>query len=791
MIVSYNVLSKYVDLGNTNPFELAEILTNAGLEVERVTSFAQGSDLVIGYVKDAYPHPNSDHLSVCIVDVNSEILQIVCGAKNVGKDMYVIVAKNGCEMEHAKVPVIKKVELAGIESNGMIVSLRELGIEDKVQSEEQLQGIEVLEGKYELGAEALSTIGFDDYILDISLTPDRSDAYSIYALAIEVAGLLNTKLFEPKMKLSNNKKGKYNIKIESEDCFSYSLYSFNDLEAKESSYENKTNLMALGFKPRFNIVDAGNIAMVISGNPIHTFDADKLTSSEFVIKKGIEMEDFLALDNKKYTITKDDLLIVNGDEIVAIAGVIGSKSSAIDENTKNVVVEAAVFSHVSVRKTQRRLNLYSEASTRFSKIINPYTTEFPIVLLEELLNKECDSINTLNVMEYQSEGIEVSHKKIERILGIKIDLGVCIDILKRLSFKVENNKDSLIAYPHSYRQDVRIDVDLIEEIIRVYGYDNLVSSLPLQEIIYNQLNPLQILIRNSKQILVGLGLQEIITYQLNSQEKLDDFSVVKEYKELVNPMSDDRRYYRNQLMSSMVDTIKFNQTYQHLNTALFEIGHGYLDGVEQSFLSIGLSGIFENTAWLNHRKEADFYLLKGIIFNWLETLGFQYGRVVIKNVEKDHSFMHPNKSAYVEISGKRIGIFGEVHPKLIKKLKLKNTYLAHFNLSELSENVGRVNKYEKLNLLPIVSRDLSLVVPKSVNAADIIKVVKMQNGKLVKDVEIFDVYYGSELLENHYSLAITIKISDDKKTLDEASINEVMNNIISNLNKKLNVTLRT
>lgn len=791
MIVSYNVLNKYVDLSGTTPFELADILTNAGLEVEQIRPFAQGTNLVVGYVKDAYPHPNSDHLKVCQVDINSEVLQIVCGAPNVDKGMQVIVAKPGSEMDNAKVPVIKRVDIAGVESNGMIVSLTELGVEDKVQTQDQLDGIEVLENKYELGADALKAIGFDDYILDISLTPDRSDCYSIYALAIEVAGLLNSKLFETKMHITNTKSGKYNIKIESEDCLSYCLYEFNDIHAQPSLYENKTNLMALGFKPRFNIVDAGNIAMVISGNPIHTFDADKLPSTDFVIKKGIEMDDFLALDNKTYKITKDDLLITCGNEVVAIAGVIGSKSSAIDENTKNVVVETAVFSHITVRKTQRRLNLFSEASTRFAKITNPYSIEFPIVIVEELLNKECDYINTLNIMKYEAVGINVPHNKIEKVLGIQIDLDKCINILERLSFKVEKSEDGLIAFPPSYRQDVRIDVDIIEEIIRVHGYDNLISSLPLQEIIHRPLNSLQILVRNSKKILVGLGLQEIITYQLNSKEKLDDFSNEKEYKELINPMSEERKYYRNQLLTSMVDTIKFNQTYQHLDTSLFEVGHVFLNNEEQTFLSIGLSGVFEKTPWLKQEKVADFYLLKGIVYKWLEKLGFQQGRVSIKNIKKDHPFFHPNKSAYLEVSGKIVGIFGEVHPKLVKKLKLKNTYLAHFNLTDLDKHVGRINKYEKLNFMPSVTRDLSLLVPNNVNAFDIVKNAKMQTGKLVKDVEIFDVYRGEGLLDNHYSLAISIKISDDKKTLDESTINEVINNIISNLNKKLNVTLRT
>ncbi|MDL2212072.1 phenylalanine--tRNA ligase subunit beta [Erysipelotrichaceae bacterium OttesenSCG-928-M19] len=790
MIVSYKTLGKYVDLSTTSPYELADLLTNAGLEVEQVKPFAQGSDLVIGYVVDAYKHPNSDKLTVCIVDVKDETLQICCGAANVGKDMYVIVAKPGCEMDYAKVPVIKKVELAGVESNGMICSLLELGIPEKFQTQEQINGIEVLDKEYPIGAEALSTLGFDDYILDIALTPNRSDIYSIYALAIEVAALLKQQVKEIPMKVENAKEGSYRIKIESDDCQAYCLYEFNNINSQESTNEIKNELMALGFKPRFNIVDIGNIGMVISGNPVHTFDADKLKSKEFVIKKGLEIPDFLALDDKVYQITKDDLLITNGGEVVAIAGVIGSKSSCIDENTKNVVVETADFSHVSIRNTARRLDLFSEASTRFSKITNPYTLEFPVRLFMDELNLECQGANIVGLKQYQAQAIELTHSKIEKVLGIKIPLDSCVEILESLSFKVEENSNTITVYPPSYRKDVELDVDVIEEIIRVYGYDNIEATLPLQEIIYHKLTPLQEMVRESKDILVGLGLQEIVTYQLNSKENLDLFSDDDNYKELLNPISEDRKYFRNQLLSNMINTIQYNNSYQHPNLALFEISDVYLADREDTHLAFGLTGLFEDNTWLQQIKKADFYLLKGIIFNWLERLGFSYGRVLIKPVEDDHKYLHPTRAAYLTINNKVFGVFGQVHPALAQQLKLKETYLGSIDLTQLANNVGRINKFEGLSLYPSVSRDLSLVIPNDVDASQITRLAKTGNNKLVKDVKIFDVYYGNNIEENHYSMSISLTICDDKKTLDDNTINEVVTNIINVFEKKLKVKLR-
>ncbi|MDR1782246.1 MAG: phenylalanine--tRNA ligase subunit beta [Bacilli bacterium] len=790
MNVSYKLLNKYVELNNIDPYELGDILTNAGLEVESVRPLAQGSDLVIGYVEESYPHPNSDHLTVCITNVKSETLQICCGAPNVGQGQYVIVAKPGCKLDYAKVPVIKKVMLGGVESNGMICSLTEIGIPTKYQTKEQMDGIEVLEGDFQIGDEALTTLGYDDYILDLSLTPNRSDIYSIYALAIEVAGLLNTKLKDVNMSVVNDNKSKYKVNIEHKDCLSYGLFEFNDLVSQDSSFKTKNILFALGFKPRFNIVDDGNLAMVISGNPVHTFDADKLKSDTFSIRKGIEKDDFIALDDNKYHIMKDDLVIMNGDEIVAIAGVIGSKSSCIDENTKNIVVESAVFSHVSIRNTARRLDLFSEASTRYSKIVNKYTTEFPIALLEEYLGKKHDGSIEVNYENYQPLAVKVSHQKIEKVLGMKIAFEECVDILKRLSFKVEVLDNELIAYPPSYRKDIELDVDLIEEIIRVHGYNDLPSTLPLQEIIYNPLTDMQLLIKNTKNILSNSGLNEIITYQLSNKDKLDYFSTNKVYKELINPLNNERMLYRDNLLANMLETIDFNKSYQIKDQCLFEISNVFIDNEEKTYLSIGLMGNYINGNWHNQVLTSDFYVLKSIIFDYLAKLGFYYGRLLIEEVEIDHSFIHPTKSAYICMNKQRIGIFGAIHPRIASDYKLKNVYVAQIDLSYLAKQKGRVNKYEGISLIPNIYRDLSLVVPNDIKANTILKTVKQSNSKLINEINIFDIYHGNELEEDTYSMAISVEIGDGKKTLNEDEINDVVNNILKDLNKKLNITLR-
>ncbi|WP_423364575.1 phenylalanine--tRNA ligase subunit beta [Mycoplasma sp. P36-A1] len=789
MLVSYNNLKKYVDLSEVSPYELGDLLTNAGLEVEGIRPLAQGSDLKIGYVIESKKHPESDKLSINIVDVKNEQLQIVCGASNVKANQKVIVAMPGCKLDYAKVPVIQKVVLAGVESNGMICSLSELGIAEKFQTQEQIEGIEVLDDKYNVGDEALKALGYDDYILDISLTPNRSDIYSIYALAIEVAGLTKQKVKPVYMNAKCDKDSGYKIEIADEACKSYGLFAFNNVETRDSSQETKIELMALGFKPRFNLVDQGNIAMVTSGNPVHVFDADKLNSKNFKITKGIEKEDFIGLDNHQYKIEKDDLLIINGDEIVAIAGVIGSLSSAIDESSKNIVVESADFDHVSIRNTSRRLDLFSEASIRFSKLINPYTLEFPVAFMKNELDLSCAGATKVNFQEYNPTEIKVTLKRIKSVLGIEISLEESIEILEDLSFDVRREADTIYTIAPSYRKDVTIDLDIIEEIIRVYGYDNIVETLPLQQIDYKPISKIQSISYDVKEILVGLGLNEIISYQLSSKAKLDVFSDKKKYIELSNPLSEDRKYFRDQLLTSMVETLAFNKSYQENNLNLFEVSNVFLDDKEQKMLSIGLLGTFEATPWQRLNIKSDFYVIKGLVFDVMERLGFTYGRYLIKEVEKDHPYMHPTRSAYIMLNNKIIGVFGAIHPKIQIEYKLKDAYVASLNLTTLSENVGKTNKYEKVSLLPSVTRDLSLVIDNKIKANEITKVIK-QGNKLIKNVTIFDIYKGEDLPENSYSMAVSLKIEDDKKTLDELQINQTMNNVIENLQKKLNITLR-
>lgn len=790
MLVSYNNLKKYVDLSNVSPFELADLLTNAGLEVEAVTPLAQGSDLKIGYVEESTKHPESDKLSVNIVNVGGpEKLQIVCGAPNVGANQKVIVAMPGCKLDHAKVPVIKKVTLAGVESNGMICSLSELGIEHKYQTQEQIDGIEVLDDKYQVGDEALTALGYDDYVLDISLTPNRSDIYSIYALAIEVAGLLKQKVNPVYMHVNCDQDSGYEINIEDKACSAYGLFVFNDIKTAQSSPEEKIELMALGFKPRFNIVDQANIAMVTSGNPIHIFDADKLDSKVFRIKKGIEKADFVALDGNTYEIKADDLCIVNGDRVVAIAGVIGSLDSAVDENTSNIVVESAAFDHVSVRNTSRRLDIFSEAAIRYSKIVNPYTLEFPVALIKGFLDIPCSGATKIDYPTYEPVEIKVTHERIEKVLGIEISLDQSVEILEDLSFDVRRDGDTIYVLAPSYRKDVTIDLDIIEEIIRVYGYDNIVETLPLQEINYVPTTPIQDVVKATNEILVGQGLNEIVTYQLNGKEKLDVFSDNKEYLELFNPLSEDRKYFRDQLLSNMVETIAFNKSYQENDLRLFEISNVFLEGKEQRLLAIGLMGMFESTLWKRQMVVSDFYVLKGIIFDLMERLGYTYGRYLIKEVEADHPYMHPTKSAYITLNNKILGVFGAIHPKIAKEMKLKEVYVAQMNLSMLSENVGKTNKYDKISLFPGVNRDLSLVVPNNVKVNEITKVIK-QGNKLIKNINIFDLYKGDDLPENTYSIAVSLKIEDDKKTLEEKDITSTMEAVINKLERQLNVTLR-
>lgn len=792
MLLSYNLLNKYVNLKKTDPQDLAQRLTNAGLEVESVRDLAQGSDLVIGKVIEAKPHPDSKKLTVCQVDIKGETLQIVCGAPNVGADQKVIVAKPGCKLEYAKVPVIKEVELAGIKSSGMICSLSELGVPSKYLSAEQLSGIEVLDDEYQVGDEALSALKLDDHIIDIALTPNRSDIYSIYALAIEVAALLNTKVKKAPMNLEKTGKSAYQINIQDEACKAYGLFTIDNIKIEETPTELQNQLLASGYSSKNNIVDYANLAMLVSGNPIHVFDADKLNSMEFSITKGKTMKDFVGLDNNTYEITEDDLVIMNGDDIVAIAGVIGSQASAVDTNTQNIVIESAWFDHVSVRNTARRLDLYTEASIRFSKLINPYTLEFPIALLSKWLKQPIKTSIEVNYPKYQPTKIPVTQERLNSLLGIDIDLKKAQRILERLMFTVSSKAKGLDVKPPSYRQDVQLDVDVIEEIIRMYGYDNIPAKMPVQRITYEKLADLKVLQNNTRKLLQAMQLNEVISYQLSSAKLLDEFSDEKKYLKLANPLSEDRAVYRDQLLSSMVETLKYNKSYQNNDLALFEISNvADYKAQERSYLSLGLMGQYQSNPWLNADLKSDFYLIKGIIFNLMEQLGYPYGRYIIKEVESNHPYFHPTRAAYLMMGKETLGIFGELHPRLAQKHKLKNIYLGTFDLTTLSQNVPQSNKYQAVNHLPKVTRDLSMIVDDKVKAQDIIRVIKTGNNKLIKEVSIFDVYQGEKVGEGKYSISVKIVLQDAKETLTEEVVNTTIDKIVDNIATKLDATLRT
>lgn len=788
MLVSYNLLNKYIDLTGVSPHELADLLTNAGLEVEEVKPFAQGTNLVIGEITKIEKHPDSKKLNICHVNNGKETLQIVCGAANVEENRKIILAQIGSELDNAKVNKIKEVKIGGYDSQGMICSLSELGVSEKYQTPEEIEGIYLIDQDVEVGVEALSALSFDDYIIDIGLTPNRSDIYSIYALALEVSALINRPVNQVNQDVTCKEKSKFHINIEDDACSSYCLFEFNNLSNTKSSHELRLELMALGIKPHSKIVDSANLGMVVSGNPIHTFDKTKLKSDTFTIKKGVKQAEFLALDDNVYEILEDDLVIINGEDIVAIAGVIGSKDSAIDDNTTDVVIESAVFKHVSVRETARRLDLFSEASIRFSKIVNPYTLKFPIAIFQELMNAQCSGATCLDLLEYQPLKVSVTHQKITSVLGMEIDLKECVTILENLSFKVDLKGETINAYPPSYRKDVERDVDLIEEIIRIYGYDNIPAKLPLQEIKYQPLTAMQQARQEIRSILVNGGFNEIITYQLNSEDALNHFSEAKEYLNLSNPLSKERAFFRDQLITNMIATMKYNKSYQHQNLALFEISEVFLDNKEQTLLCLGMSGIFSENLWQQKITKADFYLMKGIIFNLLNKLGYHYGRYLIEPVEDNHPYLHPTKSAYIKMNKKIVGIIGEVHPIIMKTLKIKDSYIAQINLSDLISNRPKSNKYTKLNLLPSVKRDLSLVIPNNVNSGDLVRLIKTGN-KLVKDVKIFDLYHDDKL-EDAYSLALSLTIKDEKDTLVDDQVNQLIDSILKDLNNKLGIKLK-
>lgn len=796
MIVSYNWLKELIKL-NIPAEKLAEEMSLYSIEIEAFSKIVNATNLVVGYVKEKKPHENSDHLNVCQVNFGDYDLQIVCGAPNVDVGQYVIVALPGAVLPGG---TIKKSTIRGVESNGMICSLQELGLDSKYVPEKYAHGIYVLGEDAVPGTSALAYLCLDDYAIELGLTPNRMDLLSMLGVAKDVKamyGLEELPLTYELHEVGQNTIDEVSVQLETRNCYSYYARVVKDVTIKESPNFIKARLIASGIRPINNVVDITNYILMLFGQPLHAFDQDQLGNT-IVVRRANEGEKTITLDNNERILNHSDIVITDGVKPVCIAGVMGCSNTEVTNATKNIVLESAVFRPLSIRRTSARLGLRSEASVRYERGVD--------------LNQSLDAVNyACYLLEKYADGkvlkgyvhkgtthiddkeITLTEKFVENYLGITIPLTKIDEICRLLSFKTEIIGKEIKVYVPNRRLDITIKPDLVEEIARIYGYDKLQETIPSMDV-SGGLKPIQKARRIVRHFLSDLGFNECITYSLISPKRIHEFRIKQEQENhtivLSHPMSEEHSVLRRSLLPSLIDVVKYNEARKLYNNAFFEISRKYDAKGEETYEENLLSGIIDGkkprTIWNGIQEEVDFFYVKGILDGLFRKL-----RVEIKYVPLDEEVkeLHPKRTAKLFYNKQEIGFVGELHPKYAKDNDLQECYVFELDLDALTQTEPEGIHFKHISKVPSVERDLALVMDIHQNVGEIVEAIQ-KSDKLISKVSVFDVYIGDKLEANKKSVAIRITLESDE-TLTDDVISSKIKRILKSLEYRFQIKLRS
>lgn len=790
MKVSKNWLGEYLDLSSYSDEKLFEEISFHVCEIESYKKMVEATNLTIGKVLECVAHPDSDHLHVCQVEIKpGEVSQIVCGAPNVEAGKKVIVALPGAVLPgNFK---IKPSKIRGVESNGMLCSLQELGIEEKYVDEEFKNGIYLFDDDAEVGTDPLKYLGFDDTVIDLELTSNRSDLLSIEGVAFDIGATLNQKVYPilPEFEVSD-KKNPVSVKVDTDKCYKYSARYLADVKILPSPQWMKARLIASGIRPINNVVDITNFVLMEMGQPLHSFDADKLGNT-IVVRQAYDKEKIVTLDEQERELNQDDIVITDGKEAVCVAGVMGGLSTEVTNETKNIVLEAAYFDPLSIRRTSTKIGLKSESSTRFERKVDYDRVEraldYACQLMQELAGATVyDGVASDVKKVIEPKYVTITTAKINSVLGTDLTTEYVNEVFERLAYDFKYENEAFTIKLPSRRMDLEPSVqDIIEDVARIYGYGNIPTTIAKTRD-KGALSYPQKRTRLIRQILAFMGLNEVVSYSLISNEELGYYlEEVKEPVKVLMPMTEDRAVLRESVLNGLVDAIKYNKARKNENLALFEISNVHTKDTEDLHLGIALNGLFTSHLWKGEKQVAGFYLLKGIIDDLFLKLNF---KVTYEPYQGIKSF-HPGRCAKIMHNGKQIGVLGELHPKFAKDHDVAGTVAFEMDLYDLIHEDNGL-KYKPINKFPSITRDLAIVVDKSVSADEILKLVKQTGKKYLTKVDIFDVYTGENVKDNEKSIAFTMTFEDSTKTLEAEEIDKVIQQILNRLDKELNAKLR-
>ncbi len=805
MHVSYQWLKDYVEI-DIDPQELAHRLTLAGLAVDVVEDLGADIEKVVtGRILKIEGHPNADKLVVCTVDVGQEeTLQIVTGATNVKEGHVVPVALEGAKLAGGL--QIKRSKLRGVESRGMLCSGQELGMESKLLTADMAQGILILPEAVAIGLDAKEVLGLNDSVLELDLTPNRGDALNMIGVARDVAAILKQELKIPVPEFTEGEEkvadlAKVDI-LDPELCRRYVARLVKGIKIGPSPIWLQNRLRAAGVRPISNIVDVTNYVMLELGQPLHAFDYDKLANHQIIVRRAKEDEKLVSLDNVERTLSPDMLAITDAAGPVAVAGVMGGLDSEVTDNTVNVLIEAAYFHPINVRRTSKALGLRSESSMRFEKGIDINGCLRAANRAAELMQQLAGGTVVAGVIDnfpspITEKTIQLRPTRVNWVLGVEIPRQDMLEIMQRLQFRVQEQGEDLLVTVPTFRPDITGEWDLVEEVARLYGINRIPETLPTGNSTQGARTAEQQLNWQMREVMTGCGFYEVVTYSFVHPRVFDLMNLPADSKfrnvvRLQNPLSEEQSVMRTVLVPSLLEILQRNLNRRVQNGAIFEIARVFypVEGQplpeEVPVLAAVAIGSTPKT-WNQPARPMDFFYIKGVTEQLLESLGVidaTFSR------HQDPSF-HPGRCAKIEVNGELLGVVGELHPNVNENYDLPGRAVAmKLDLKVLQATQRPVKQYQGLTKFPVVERDLAVLVKQEVAASEMLAIIAKAGGDLLKITDIFDVYQGTQVPEGFKSVAFSMKFQASDRTLTDEEINDKMQRIIKSLTAQTGAELR-
>lgn len=802
MLVSYKWLKQLVDL-DVSSQDLADKMSTTGIEVEGVASPGAGlSKIVVGQVISCEDVPDT-HLHLCQVDTgDDEQRQIVCGAPNVKAGIKVMVALPGARIKDNY--KIKKGKIRGMESLGMICSLGELGISDSVVPKAYADGIYLLPEDAKVGEDALGYLDLDDEIIELSITPNRADALSMRGVAHEVAAIYGKTVKFPERTVAEVAKPASDViavDLATDKVPFYATRVIENVTIQPSPQWLQNVLMNQGIRPINNVVDVTNYCLLYFGQPMHAFDLDKFADNKIIPRQAKAGEKLVTLDGEERDLVAEDIVITVADQPVALAGVMGGANTEIDNQSKNVVLEVAVFDNKSVRKTSSRLGLRSESSARFEKGINQLdcleALDFAASLLAELANGQVLAGHvSAGQLDSTPQQVSTTLNYVNTRLGTDLAMSEIEEIFDQLGFDVTVDTDQAFTVSVPKRRwDIAIPADLVEEIARIYGYDKLPTTLPTTDGTIGQLTTMQKLRRQVQTTAEGLGLSEMITYALTTPEKAVSFTPQpSQLTELMWPMTTERSVLRQNLVSGMLDTLAYNVARKNTNLAFYELGRVFKQEgnpqedlpTELEHFALALTGLVQEKDFQNQAVAVDFFHAKGIIEALAAKLDLHFDFVA----SQDLAELHPGRTALIYCQEQLVGFLGQVHPQTAKAYDIPETYVAEVNLSLLERLLPTNKTFTEITKYPAVSRDVALLVEQTVTHGQIVAAIETAGIKRLTAIKLFDVYAGKNIEIGKKSMAYNLTFQNPEASLTDEEVLAYMTKIINSLTQSLGAEVR-